>query len=82
VKPYVTLDYDELEGLTQFVVEASDDWKPEPPISARRISGGHYTVSGATPAELMEDPRVIFVRKPMKARLLETPEAGGIDDEN
>jgi hypothetical protein len=70
VKRYVQPNFSELEGVSGFLVEASEDWQPDPPIQAKKSYKWHYVVKGVSPQELMKDPKVAFVRKLPKMRLL------------
>jgi hypothetical protein len=63
-KDHIKPDPKELEGLTTFRVDASEDWNPQPPIEARKAFKGSYTVKGASWEVLWEDPRVVSITKP------------------
>jgi hypothetical protein len=66
VKQYVKPNFEELKGLSEYQVEATEDWQPKPPIEARKSQRGFYLVKGASPAEIFEDPKVVSVSKPPK----------------
>jgi hypothetical protein len=63
-KDHIKPDPNELQGVTTFRVEASEDWNPESPVEARKASRTSYTVKGASWEHIWEDPRVVSISKP------------------
>jgi hypothetical protein len=70
VKRYVQPNFKDLEGVSEFIVEASEDWQPAAPIQAKKSQKCSYVVKGVSPEDVMKDPKVVSVRKPPKMRLL------------
>jgi hypothetical protein len=69
VKVHVKPDFAELAGETEFVVQAADDWQPQPPVQARKTYKEMFTVSGATAEQIFADPKVVSVGKKPHIRL-------------
>jgi hypothetical protein len=63
-KDHIKPDPNELQGVTAFRVEASEDWTPQAPIQARKAFKTWYSVKGASWEHIWEDPRVVSIGKP------------------
>jgi hypothetical protein len=63
-KANVTPNFDELDGADSWLVQACEDWNPQPPIRIKGKAGpGRYTVTGASPREIYADRHVYSISK-------------------
>jgi hypothetical protein len=63
VKKHVQPNFSELQGENSFLVQATEDWNPTPPIIAQKTGRELYTVRGASAEEIFRDPKVASVSK-------------------
>jgi hypothetical protein len=63
IKKYVQPNFAELQGQTSFSVQATDDWSPAPPISAKKVATELFAVHGASAEVIYSDPKVASIQK-------------------
>jgi hypothetical protein len=72
VKVHVKPDFAALAGENEFMVQAVEDWQPQPPVQVRQVQKDMFTVTGATAEQIFADPMVVSVEKKSQAPLHET----------